>query len=89
MGMLYELDKCLELKTLEEIVAERIVYTCDGCGVEKKESNHWFSLIQREGFTEISVWGMRAGNSSIYCGDACVMKAVSAWLNEKKQAVQP
>ena len=57
-------------------------YICDGCGVEKGETNHWFhSRVDSYGFT-VSGWD-RAGQG-IHCGEKCVLAALSKWMQERK-----
>lgn len=55
-------------------------YYCDGCGKEKGEVNHWFIVrADQEGFT-VSPFMPSGHSGCIYCGQSCVIKAFSEYL---------
>jgi hypothetical protein len=63
-------------------------FKCDGCGSEKKEANHWFTVSIFEGTLRIQrlETAMRAGlteDMEIICGQECVAKKVSEWMGRK------
>ena len=61
--------------------------TCDSCGVEKQETNHWW-MIRESGIREgllIRTLGLREHdtneNERIACGESCCLKLVSQMLD--------
>ena len=67
--------------------------TCDGCGVVKKETNHWFKLISSPISVEVSLAedfddsDEPAGTVQDLCGRNCLMKAWDAAIDELKVVV--
>jgi hypothetical protein len=66
-------------------MASSKVYTCDGCGVARQESNHWhLALVRSEGLVDsitIQKWDDNLANESRYkhlCGIGCSTKLLSA-----------
>lgn len=67
---------------------------CDGCGVVKKQTNHWYRLAQgKKGLTLTESSGdyltpkdYETGSSGVslhdLCGSACVIKKVSEFLSK-------
>ena len=70
----------------------RTVYTCDGCGVERQQTNHWWSVwIDHRLSThpEFMIRPMELnGTGMFYCGQACVVKALSEWFGRMKQGIE-
>lgn len=65
-----------------------ITDTCDICGSTKGATNHWWILIQYNVGLLTQKWdeGTAAeGNDEqqFACGETCVIKAVSAFLNKQ------
>ena len=63
-------------------------YKCDGCGIQKGETNHWYAISPTAVSIIVSAWHDGDGYAH-YCSDACVVKAVQQWLSAQKQASQP
>lgn len=68
-------------------------YICDGCGKEKGETNHWFRGSKGNNYqgiktTWISEWTLEDDNTGMYCGEACVLKAVSEWMQAQKDCAK-
>ncbi len=64
---------------------ERKVYTCDGCGREKDDGNGWWIAGKLELSFYVAPW-IDGGNIHMvqhYCGQACVIKALAAFMGEK------
>lgn len=63
-------------------MAEKKTYTCDVCGAERHEANHWFGIGQAGDILHISPF--ITGRSACWhvCGEACVMKKVSEFLDK-------
>ena len=68
-------------------------YKCDGCGIAKQQTNHWFLITRHvEGYIIVHNWSGSADDSGVehYCGAGCLGKAVSLWAAPKNAAaVQP
>jgi len=71
----------------------KTVHTCDRCGAEKKETNHWYALDQR--YAEI-VCGFPSGMvltgfencrdpniCRLACGEKCLLEMVSEWAGQR------
>jgi hypothetical protein len=61
--------------------------TCDSCGAEKQETNHWWTIKERgirEGLL-IHTLGLTQHdakeNERVACGESCCLKLVSQMLN--------
>lgn len=64
--------------------------TCDSCGIEKKEVNHWFVIrlsLKVENFPEIiisSLSGPLQRDDYFVCGLDCLHKELSKLIQEMK-----
>ena len=65
-------------------------YSCDVCGVLKKETNHWYKVQAVEGIFTCAVWGdirwpasLPAGPSEYaeVCGQEHVLTLLTRWLD--------
>jgi hypothetical protein len=70
-------------------MAEKRIYTCDICGAEKRETNHWFVLVRgNAGLSVTSLTHFQSLHSPLrqsdellhLCGQSCAVKAVSGRL---------
>jgi hypothetical protein len=61
----------------------RLAVSCDICGAEKKQANHWFVAYEHAGELRISGWKSRhckrAGSRHL-CGQACLHKLVDEFM---------
>jgi hypothetical protein len=60
-------------------------YKCDVCGAEKKETNHWFQLVNKPAFRLESLVNPNR-NAVIVCGQECAHRALDQWLGSQKGA---
>lgn len=68
----------------EEMI--RTIFSCDQCGVEKKESNHWVLAYRIRGHLLFVPWATDPDtlplqyNSEVYhlCGEGCSARLLSA-----------
>ena len=71
----------------------RQAISCDVCGTEKKQTNHWFVAREQGGELHLSGWGSRnrsrAGSKHL-CGQTCLHKLVDEFMARTISArVQP
>ena len=78
-------------------MARKEQVTCDVCGAQKQETNHWFTLVIAEQFQVKGVillpaddagWWDDIGNNESrvsvdLCGEACVLKKVSELISKQ------
>lgn len=61
----------------------RQAISCDICGAEKKQTNHWFVAYTHAGELRVSGWGVqgkiRAGSKHL-CGQTCLHKLVDEFI---------
>jgi hypothetical protein len=61
----------------------RQAISCDICGAEKKQTNHWFVAYTQAGELRVSGWGtqgkIRAGSKHL-CGQTCLHKLVDEFI---------
>ena len=61
----------------------RQAISCDICGAEKKQTNHWFVASEQAGELRVSGWNarnkLRAGTKHL-CGQACLHKLVDEFM---------
>jgi hypothetical protein len=61
----------------------RQAISCDICGAEKKQTNHWFVAYTHSGELRVSGWGVqgrvRAGSKHL-CGQTCLHKLVDEFI---------
>jgi hypothetical protein len=57
-------------------------FTCDICGVSKKEANHWFLAFEDKGTLKLSAWTMlsRKRRMKHLCGQGCVHRFIDDFL---------
>jgi hypothetical protein len=61
---------------------KNITYTCDRCGRQKGETNHWFCFhLNSYGGIVLSVFKETSVVYQYACSEQCLMKAVSEWLS--------
>jgi hypothetical protein len=57
--------------------------SCDICGAEKKQTNHWFVTCAHAGELRVSLWSaqakLRAGSKHL-CGQTCLHKLVDEFI---------
>jgi hypothetical protein len=67
----------------------RQAISCDICGTEKKQTNHWFVAYDQGGELRISGWSsrnrLRAGSKHL-CGQTCLHKLVDDFMARALQA---
>jgi hypothetical protein len=61
----------------------RQAISCDVCGTEKKQTNHWFVAREQSGELHLSGWGSRnrsRSGSKHLCGQTCLHKLVDDFI---------
>jgi hypothetical protein len=70
----------------------RQAISCDICGAEKKQTNHWFVAYETGGELHISGWNarkrLRAGAKHL-CGQTCLHKLADDFMARAVKAQQP
>lgn len=60
--------------------------TCNVCGKQKREVNHWWVAYESQGVGfMLSPWNENLARNDIVqslCGQECVIKAVSEWMQK-------
>lgn len=56
--------------------------TCDICGIDKKEANHWFTACEEKGTLKLSagVWKRKRPATKHLCGQGCVHRFIDDFL---------
>jgi endogenous inhibitor of DNA gyrase (YacG/DUF329 family) len=67
-------------------MSQKHIVTCDECGAERKEANHWFSLLSSPTSPRLSTFddADRSSEPSFrldYCGQRCYITAIQRWLD--------
>jgi hypothetical protein len=66
--------------------------TCNECGKQKLESDHWFMLCFTDGYFQFWTWDAAATvdleiekidgeEQKLICSEFCAIKALSKWMN--------
>jgi len=61
----------------------RQVITCDICGSQKHQTNHWFVAYEESGELRMSGWNslhLLSPETKHLCGEACAHKLISHFL---------
>jgi hypothetical protein len=73
--------RCGAQRTEAAMIRQAI--SCDICGAEKKQTNHWFVAYTHAGELRVSGWGVqgrvRAGSKHL-CGQTCLHKLVDEFI---------
>ena len=79
-------------RKLTEAAMIRQAISCDICGAEKKQTNHWFVAYTHAGELRVSGWGVqgkiRAGSKHL-CGQTCLHKLVDEFIAGGAKAQAP
>ena len=70
----------------------RQTFSCDICGADKKESNHWFVALERDGEIRLGTWaalGRRRRGALHLCGQKCLYKLVDDFFVRRLVGVRP
>lgn len=70
----------------------RKVISCDICGAQKRDTNHWFIAYEDSGELRVSDWTshhLLCPGTKHLCGESCVHKLVGEYLAESTQARTP
>lgn len=70
-------------------------YTCDECGKQKQESNHWFKLCFTDGYFQFWTWDAARETNLEFeeidgeeqrhiCSESCATKALSKWMSAQR-----
>jgi len=75
------------MKRGQDPMSKRTVVTCDECGTERKESNHWFSLSAAVTMPKLSTFDeadqmLESPFRLDCCGQRCVMSAIQRWFDK-------
>lgn len=73
----------VRLPTTEGVILIRQVITCNICGSQKRQTNHWFVAYQETGELRISGWNslrLLSPGTKHLCGEACAHKLISQFL---------
>ncbi len=66
-----------------EVAMIRQAISCDICGAEKKQTNHWFVAYTHAGELRVSGWGVQGkirASSKHLCGQTCLHKLVDEFI---------
>jgi len=70
----------------------RHTISCDMCGAQKREANHWFIAYEESGELNVSSWVSphlyRSGTKHL-CGESCLHKLLSTFLAQAVQLQSP
>jgi hypothetical protein len=58
---------------------------CDGCGVERQQSNHWFLVHTCDGAITFTQWDNDSafeGSVKHICGHVCAQKLLNEFLSK-------
>lgn len=61
----------------------RQAITCDICGTEKRQTNHWFVVYEQAGELRVSAWGTQGRlrpSTKHLCGQTCLHKLVDDFM---------
>jgi len=61
----------------------RQAISCDICGTEKRQTNHWFVVYEQAGELRVSAWGARnrlRPSTKHLCGQTCLHKLVDDFM---------
>lgn len=61
----------------------RQAISCDICGTEKRQTNHWFVATEQAGELRVSGWGSRKrlrADTKHLCGQICLHKLVDEFM---------
>lgn len=61
----------------------RQAISCDICGTEKRQTNHWFVAYEQAGELRVSAWGSRnrlRPTTKHLCGQTCLHKLVDDFM---------
>src|ERR1700749_595917 len=67
----------------ETVAVSRLAISCDMCGAEKKQTNHWFVAYEHAGELRIGGWKSRyckRPGSRHLCGQTCLHKLVDEFM---------
>jgi hypothetical protein len=65
--------------------------TCDVCGTEKVEVNHWFQVFSHisndtnSEFIVLPCDGEVRDNQVVACGEACAHKLLNQWFDQQRK----
>ncbi len=70
-------------------MSERVQYTCDVCGAEKREANHWWLCVVNEDGFQLAPWGSTWYDSKQrpkvtpqhICGQDCATRKLSEFMS--------
>jgi hypothetical protein len=80
---------------MKGVVVIRQAISCDICGAEKKQTNHWFVAYEQAGELRVSGWSSRnrlKADSKHLCGQACLHKLADDFMARvigEKAAMRP
>ena len=70
-------------------MSAKTIYTCDQCGAEKKETNHWWTILKVGPSIAVAPMEYPLDRAVVgyppefhLCGQACVVAYVNAFLSD-------
>jgi hypothetical protein len=62
----------------------KTTYYCDSCGVQKQDSNRWWTTREDDEGWTLSPFHNGVGQK-VYCGQQCAMKSLAEYMHEQTQ----
>ncbi len=68
-----------------------VKFSCDGCGAERKEANHWFTVDgQNCGLDRLLIYPFQdIEGGEHYCGEVCLHKRVAEFTGKNRKWSAP
>lgn len=76
-------NSCVGLSDKEDWEVIRQAISCDICGTEKKQTNHWFVAYERNGELRLSGWQSKQTlrpKAKHLCGQKCVHRLLDEFM---------
>lgn len=69
-------------------MSQKLVFYCDGCGIERGSVNHWWETYENTACWEVTPFDekdiKRDPKIRIFCGQQCVTKALSTYMEQHR-----
>jgi hypothetical protein len=73
----------VRLRKVKGITVIRQAISCDICGTEKRQTNHWFVAYEQSGELRVGGWNspcLSCSGTKHLCGETCLHKLISKFM---------
>lgn len=71
-------------------MSSRTVFSCDICGVDRRETNHWYWVLAKSDAITFRRWSANVPRTAKHvCGEGCAHRLLDQFVSQHNTSLQP